>query len=228
MRRVAAIVITGLTLAALPISARGDTTQAILEGVGAAAFTTLVCATVAQAADERAEEDEFARRGWLVGVAGSYAIETFEDDAESDLHVDNSLGFNGRVGYRCHRWLSAEVEVEWLNGFEADVSAPGFGKFATIDVEPLVVTANLKGYFLTGRYQPFLLVGGGVMTAEFKSRGVAGSITLNEFTMRFGGGIDLYATKNVVVTVGADYVLPVDNLKDLDYISIGWGFEYRF
>ena len=46
--------------------------------------------------------------------------------------------------------------------------------------------------------------------------------------MRFGGGIDLYATKNVVVTVGADYVLPFDDLKDLDYISIGWGIEYRF
>ena len=146
----------------------------------------------------------------------------------ASLSVDNSLGINGRAGYRCHRRFSAEVEVEWLNGFDSDVSAPGFGKIDTIDIEPVVVTANMKGYILTGRYQPFLLVGGGVMTAEFKSRGVPGSITLNEFTMRFGGGIDLYATKNVVVTVGADYVLPFDDLKDLDYISIGWGFEYRF
>ncbi len=219
----------GLALAAHPVSARADGTRTIVAGLATAALTSLVCASFALTAGEDAKQDEFARRGWLIGVAGSYAIETFESDLQDavgfsvDLSVDNSLGLNGRVGYRCHRWLSAEVEVEWLNGF--DVSAPGS---ATIDVEPLVVTTNLKGYFLTGRYQPFLLVGGGVMTAEFKSRGVPGSITLNEFTMRFGGGIDLYATKNVVVTVGADYVLPFDDLKDLDYISIGWGFEYRF
>jgi opacity protein-like surface antigen len=213
----------GLALAAHPVSARADGTRTIVAGLATAALTSLVCASFALTAGEDTKQDEFARRGWLIGVAGSYAIETFESDLQDavgfsvDLSVDNSLGFNGRVGYRCHRWLSAEVEVEWLNGF--DVSAPGF---ATIDVEPVVVTANLKGHFLTGRYQPFLLVGGGGMTAKVATeRG-------KSYAMRFGGGIDLYATKNVVVTVGADYVLPVDDLKDLDYISIGWGFEYRF
>ena len=223
----------GLALAAHPVSARAGNSQTIVEGLATAALTSIVCSSVALTAGEDAKQDEFARRGWLIGVAGSYAIETFESDLQDavgfsvDLSVDNSLGFNGRVGYRCHRWLSAEVEVEWLDRFKTDLSAAGPINIG-IDIEPVVVTANMKGYILTGRYQPFLLVGGGVMTAEFKSRGVPGSITLNEFTMRFGGGIDLYATKNVVVTVGADYVLPFDDLKDLDYISIGWGFEYRF
>jgi opacity protein-like surface antigen len=201
-----------------------------LQGVGAAAITTLACASVARIADEHAEEDEFARRGWLVGVAGSYAIETFEDDAES---VDNSLGFNGRVGYRCHRRFSAEIEVEWLDQFKADVSAAGVGKIATIDLELVVVTANTKGYLLTGRYQPFLLVGAGFMTAEAKVRdtadlGLSASEKETDFAMRFGGGIDLYATKHVVVSVEADYVLPFGSLDDVDYISIGWGFQYRF
>ena len=237
MKRATAIVLMGLALAAHPVSARAGNSQTIVEGLATAALTSIVCSSVALTAGEDAKQDEFARRGWLIGVAGSYAIETFKDDTESDaqkifgptasLSVDDSFGFNGRVGYRCHRWFSAEVEVEWLDRFKTDLSAAGPINIG-IDIEPVVVTANMKGYILTGRYQPFLLVGGGVMTAEFKSRGVPGSITLNEFTMRFGGGIDLYATKNVVVTVGADYVLPFDDLKDLDYISIGWGFEYRF
>ena len=228
----------GLALAAHPVSARAGDSQTIVEGLATAALTSIVCLSVALTAGEDAEQDEFARRGWLIGVAGSYAIETFESDLQDavgfsvDLSVDNSLGFNGRVGYRCHRWLSAEVEVEWLNGFDSDVSVAGIG-IARIDFEPVVVTANVKGYILTGRYQPFLLVGGGVMTAEtkypdFVPPGVPRSRTENEFAMRFGGGIDLYATKNVVVTVGADYVLPVSSLSDLDYISIGWGIEYRF
>ena len=71
------------------------------------------------------------------------------------------------------------------------------------------------------------------MTAETKypgsvPPGVPRSRTENEFAMRFGGGIDLYATKNVVVSLEADYVLPVSSLSDLDYVSIGWGFQYRF
>ncbi len=195
MKRATAIVLMGLALAAHPVSARADGTRTIVAGLATAALTSLVCASFALTAGEDAKQDEFARRGWLIGVAGSYAIETFKDDAESDfqkllgptasLSVDDSLGINGRAGYRCHRWFSAEVEVEWLNGFEADLSVAGFSN-TEIDIEPLVVTANMKGYILTGRYQPFLLVGGGVMTAEFKSREVPGSITLNEFTMRFG------------------------------------------
>ena len=46
--------------------------------------------------------------------------------------------------------------------------------------------------------------------------------------MRFGGGIDLYATQNVVVSLEADYVLPVGKLEDLNYITVSWGFQYRF
>jgi hypothetical protein len=46
--------------------------------------------------------------------------------------------------------------------------------------------------------------------------------------MRFGGGLDFYATEHVVLTLGIDYVLPFGDLEDLDYVSIGWGLRYRF
>jgi len=48
------------------------------------------------------------------------------------------------------------------------------------------------------------------------------------FAMRFGGGIDLYATKNIVVTLETDYVKPFGNLDAFDYVSVGWGVQYRF
>ena len=244
MRQAIAVGFSVLVLVAFPLSARsGSTSDAYLAGAMSAFFVGMTCWSAAVAeGDNGAGKDDYARRGWLVGVAGSYAIETFKDDAESDfqkilgptasLSVDNSLGINGRAGYRCHRWFSAEVEVEWLNGFEADLSVASFSN-TEIDVEPLVVTANVKGYFLTGRYQPFLLVGAGGMTAEAKVKStvpllLSATERANGFAMRFGGGIDLYATKHVVVSVGADYVLPFGDLKDLDYISIGWGIEYRF
>jgi hypothetical protein len=73
------------------------------------------------------------------------------------------------------------------------------------------------------------------MTADMKLREPVGlaftglnSESDTAFVMRFGGGIDLYATENVVVSVDADYVLPLGNLDALDYITIGWGIQYRF
>lgn len=244
VKRAAVVGLTVCAVMALPISARSDTAKNIVEGAAGGVLMGIICSGVALTADDEIDPEDFARRGFSVGVAGSYAIETFESDAEADLSrvlgvpasmiVENSFGFNGRVGYRCHRNFSAEVEVEWLDGFDAEFSSPGFGDLGKLEFDPVVITANAKGYLLTGRYQPFLLVGGGVMTAEAKLRndavglGFSSSESENAFSMRFGGGIDLYATKNVVVSLEADYVLPFGNLDDLDYVSIGWGFQYRF
>jgi opacity protein-like surface antigen len=214
----------------------------------------IVCTSVVLTAEDEVDEEDFARRGWMVGVAGSSAFELFEDELEEDyrrhldpigggfkpvsiasLPVDNSLGMNGRVGYRCHSRFSAEVQVEWLHGFDADLEQPGVVQLARVEVDPLVVTANAKGYLLTGRYQPFLLLGLGAMSGSIHVRDPVGlsftgidSQTENVFAMRFGGGIDLYATKNIVVSLGVDYVYPFGNLDDLNYVTINWGFQYRF
>ena len=227
---------------ALPDSARSDTAKTIAEAAAAAAFVGVVCSSIALTDETEVVEDDFARRGWLVGVAGSYAFATFEDDAQDELDdsavnisVDDSFGFNGRVGYRCNRRFSAEVQTEWLDGFDADLTQSRVDQLANITFEPLVVTANVKGYFLTGRYQPFLLVGAGAMTADVNIRNPVGlaftgidSESKNAFAMRFGGGIDLYATENVVVNLEVDYVFPFGKLDDLRYVTIGWGVQYRF
>ena len=222
----------------------GGTTKGIMQAAGIGAIMGAACvATAVLGAESDTIDDGYARRGWLVGAGGSYAMETFEDDVESEFQsvlgstvsfsADNSFGVNGRAGYRCHPRFSVEVEVEWLDGFEADISDSTLGKIATFDIEPWVFTVNTKGYLLTGRYQPFVLLGVGVMTADFEVRdtqglGLSDSFDEIDFVMRFGGGIDLYATKHVVVSVEADYVLPFANLKDFDYLSIGLGFQYRF
>jgi opacity protein-like surface antigen len=230
---------------ALPDSARSETAKTIAEAAAAAVLVGVVCSSIALTAEDEVDKTDFARRGWMVGVAGSSAIETFQDDAESDfqnvlgsevnLSVDNSFGFNGRVGYRCHRRFSAEVQTEWLSGFDADLTQPNVDQLAKVSYEPVVVTANVKGYFLTGRYQPFLLIGAGAMTADTKLRNPVGlaftgldSESENAFAMRFGGGIDLYATENVALSLGIDYVFPFGKLDNLDYVTIGWGVQYRF
>jgi len=244
VRQAAAVGLAVFVLVALPDSARSDTAKAIVEGAAAAALIGILCSSVVLTADDEVDKDDFARRGWLVGLGGNYAVETFRDDAEADfrkelgfpvsLSADNSLGVNGRVGYRCHRYFSAEVEVEW-NHFDSVLTEPGYHPTDN-GFEPVVVTANAKGYFLTGRYQPFLLLGAGVMSdrrwGNFREDAPLEFDLKNkmqhEFAFRFGGGIDLYATKHVVVSLEADYVLPFGDLKTRDYISVSWGFQYRF
>jgi opacity protein-like surface antigen len=200
----------------------------------------------AQAAER--DQDDFARNGPFVGFAGVYAINTFEDNAEDDINsalallgyvatldVDESFGVNVHVGYRFHPNFSAEFQVEWLDGFDADASVMALpvGDIATVEIEPRVFSLNAKGHLLTGRYQPFLLVGLGALTAKVEVEdavgfGLSDIERFSGFAARFGGGIDVYATENIVVTVGADYVLPTGDVEDLDFVSIGWGFQYRF
>jgi hypothetical protein len=45
---------------------------------------------------------------------------------------------------------------------------------------------------------------------------------------RFGLGTDIYITRNFYAALDVSYVLPADDVEKLDFVSIGWGFGYRF
>jgi opacity protein-like surface antigen len=200
--------------------AHGKTGEAAAAGVASALAMTAICAALALGSGDDAEGGEgYDRKGWLVGLGGSYG-----NPLDSD--VDDSFGVNGAAGYRCHARLSAEAQVEWLDGFGGDADNVRNGDF-----EPLTVTANARGYILTGRFQPFLLVGLGGMTVDEDGRdrsGLSKSESRADFVMRFGGGLDFYATKNVVLNVGVGYVYPFGDVSDFDYLSVRWGLQCRF
>ena len=245
---VLAIVAPGPSLADNADSAPG----AIGGALAMATVATFLCWTASYAesrSDTPTEDGDrqdagYDRRGWLVGIEGSYAIENFREQEEADLQaalvpntvslsMGNSGGVSGRLGYRCNRRFSAEVEVEWLHAFAGELSDPIQGAVAANPLGPIFTRVNAKGYLLTGRVQPFLLFGAGALSVESVSRDLVSgsgskSLTQAMFTLRFGGGIDVYATEHVVINVGADYVLPVAGIKNFEYITIGAGLEYRF
>jgi hypothetical protein len=194
---------------------------------------------------------DYSRDGIYVGLGGSYGIDTFGNSPGGDISphlanlgfggtdpnfdMDGSIGVNGQIGYRFHPHFSAELQIEWLDGFDGDVSestiAPG--SFADFSVDPWSITGNLKAYLLTGRYQPYLSVGAGILTLRAKlkdktEQGLSSSERITDATGRFGGGVDIYVTENFVATVGASYLLPNGDVSDYDYVSITWGLAYRF
>ncbi len=156
---------------------------------------------------------------------------------------DDAFGFAGRVGYRCHPRVSGELQFEWLETFQGELVETGAPlndaprKF-DLELESLVMTVNAKGFLLTGRYQPFALLGIGFMRMESKSRDVSGGTLAGfaaqqsdrevEFALRFGAGLDFYLTENWVTTAEGSYVMPTGKLDGLDYYQFALGIQYRF
>jgi opacity protein-like surface antigen len=178
-----------------------------------------------------AQSDDFARRGAYLGVAGTYAIYTkAEDELEDafggvfgDVDLDNPFGLNARAGYRFHSHFAAEGEFEWLSEADFDTDGAGSGNLPN----GFVFTANGKAYALKGRFQPYVMAGPGFMIVDGDGSDDLGGEEA-DFAARFGAGLDIYITRNILVDLHASYVLPVDDLEDLDFVSIGWGFGYRF
>ncbi len=81
---------------------------------------------------------------------------------------------------------------------------------------------NGKLHLMTGRIQPFLMYGLGVMR-------VAGNgVSDTDFAMRGGGGLDFWVTENIAVGAETEYVVPISNVRHFDYISVGLAMKYRF
>lgn len=183
-----------------------------------------------------------------------------------DIDDDDAFGFTGRGGYRCHSRVSVELQAEHFDDFgSGSIVETGVAPLTVetddgplvdtlrnfeFDLESLVMTTNVKGHLMTGRYQPFVLAGLGFMRMETKGRDVtpnadatteicqpaltdpchAGHMSDRrvEIAMRFGGGLDFYLTENVVISAEGSYLMPTGKLDGLDYYSFGVGLQYRF
>lgn len=184
---------------------------ALLPGVGAAQDTT------------------WGQPGFYVGLSGNAAFPTgieqeLEDLSGVSVDVDPSLGLHARAGYRFHPHFAAEAHYEWISGFDVSVSG-----FDVLEVEGHAVTADVKGYLLTGRFQPFAVVGLGTLTGEVSDAVGAGfSTDETDFAARIGAGIDAYLTENLALTLDGSYVMPTGDLEDFNYFSLGWGLQYSF
>ncbi len=173
-----------------------------------------------------------------------------------DVEDGDAFGATGRGGYRCHPRVSAELQFERLENFGVSILETGMQpgndtlrKF-DLELESLVLTSNAKGHLLTGRYQPFVLAGVGFMRMESKTYDVSPAALPRpdscdpdlavrcsasnqskktvRLAFRFGGGLDFYLTKQVVISAEGSYLLPTGKLDDLAYYTFSLGLQYRF
>jgi len=178
------------------------------------------------------QAQDFARRGGYFVAGGNYVLEQFTDPGR--FRFEDSWGLNLRLGYRYIPWLSSELEWEFISGFDIkgqDADGTPVNEFG-LKIDGGNIGLNTKAYLMPGRIQPYLLVGIGVMYASVTNfpyqlswlRNVEGAA----FSVRGGGGLNVYLTDQWGLTAGVSYVLPVGNLENLRYVSVDGGFEYRF
>jgi opacity protein-like surface antigen len=200
---------------------------------------SVVLLAVFAAPSARADDPDFARTGPYVGIGGTYALNLLESSFDDVLDFNNvdvgdTWGVNARVGYRALRWLSAEVEYEYLNNF--NVSSDGVD---LADLRAQTISANVRFIAPIKRFQPYLCLGAGATLFTLDDNIVPGlEVDHSSFSGRLGVGFDVYATQNIVLGVGADAVLTTAEVKDpyfdgntsssLSYIALHFGIDYRF
>lgn len=184
---------------------------------------------------QRWNDRSFGRPGGYLSLGGGGATESFQVDP-FDIDLGSAFTVGGRFGYRANPYVAMEAAVDYTaSGFDAQVTTPG----GTSDIETRTVvgTANVKLYPGGWRVSPFVMGGAGAVyaMAECQQDGATvgcGQVGLSdsetEFAGRFGGGLDVYLTRNIALTGEVTYVMPTGNLGDFRFVTYGGQLLVRF
>jgi len=176
----------------------------------------IIAGFVSAAASARAEETPYGGKGAYASIGGVYGF------AEGVNGYDGSGGYDLRGGYRIIDMFAVEGEWQHLTNFNATKS-DGF------DLEAYALTLNGKFYPITGRFQPYALLGAGWSHSQADT--VPFSYHSNSFALRFGLGLAFYCTQRLGVSLEAGYLLPVTHNSgsyDFDVVPLTGSFFYHF
>ena len=199
----------------------------------APALATLLAAVILPSAAALAQDDyeelpQVLERSVYLQLSGIGAFQTFGSTVGND-----SGGLNFRVGFRASQWWSVEAAFEWVAGMAPDGNTSG-GDWTTTFTTRIY---PLSDRIMKGRLQPHFLIGLGATSYKRNVLGVGcigdsppcQSHRVFGFSSRWGGGADFYVTDEIAVTVDATYVWVTGTpVKDLSYVSLGFGVMYRF
>lgn len=186
----------------------------------------------------KAFERDLTRKGWYLGAGFTWAVHLFEDEVEDALlnltDVNDTFGINSRFGYRLNKWISTEMQLEWLDGFDVNVLGE-----TIFTMESFTWTVNGKFYYPVEQFQPYLLLGVGLSSYKVKDQiGIGENFdNATDFSGRLGIGFDVYFTNNWSIYVENSVVLSTadlgnitgqSSLSAIHYNSIQFGFQYRF
>ena len=140
-------------------------------------------------------QSDLARISPYASIAGAY-------NWRNTAAGDESGGVNGRIGMRVWERLAVEFEGDWQGKRPQSYTLGG----------------NLKGYWMKGRIQPFMLVGGSYWDLDKGHTGPG---------VRAGGGVDGYVNDHIYLTTGVEYVWGVGDMDRFNYATLYLGVGFR-
>jgi opacity protein-like surface antigen len=175
-----------------------------------------LCAPSAVSAEKA--PSPYSGQGIQLALGAHYAIEDFSRGEVLD--AEGTAGGNVRLGFRLHRNLSVDANVDFNPSFDATFH----GDTSYDTVETIAFTAAARGILPFGRFEPYLSLGFGLIVVDHKapkSEKVDGAA-------RFEGGIDIHITEAIGVNLRAGYMLPISHLNGFKHAMAGAGLFYRF
>jgi hypothetical protein len=158
----------------------------------------------------------YSRQGFSAGGGISAAFEDFDGGS-----FDDTGALSLFAGYRFHPNVAIDARFEQTGEFDGDVGP------LDVEVEMRTLTANAQVFLLTEQFQPYLIAGAGFGEADvYVDPG--GSDDETDPLLRFGVGLDTYATPNFVIGAEAAYNIGIDDLEDFNYWTLSALFRYRF
>lgn len=167
----------------------------------------IIAPWTAEAEDDRFTQ--FAVGAGYLGVGGALGLSNFDDE---DYDPGSpSGGVTLRYGYRPYEPFALEVAADY------------FFKFEDGNARPLLATANARWmipatFGANGRWQPFLLAGGGWMQARHSRNG--NFKTLDSGVVRVGAGVELYQSIDTAWRLDAQYMIPVGDAHEFQFAAI--------
>jgi opacity protein-like surface antigen len=178
------------------------------------------------------QEENWNRLGFYIGLGPSWFANEFEGDIGRLGGGDNAWGFHARAGYRFWDYVAVEGLYEYANDLGTDIGPlfPGDTEGNSFRLQTNVFTANLKLIAPFGRFQPYLGGGVGFMAPEQSREGVFRAFDWSTvaFTGRVMGGLDFYITPRLAIYADSSWVIPTDDLEDLEYVSVNLGGRFIF
>jgi opacity protein-like surface antigen len=201
--------------------------RTILATIGALALLLFIGAP-ASAQDDVDDEynDAYSYNGAYVHFSGIMSIEAFEDI--DPFIVDDSEktsgGFGARIGYRFLPWMSIEAQFVWIEEFKLEDSSFGDAKLENATSGML----NAKFYILTGRIQPYGLIGTGVTRMRLKSDLTKEKEKETMVSVQGGFGTDFYLTDGFGLNFEVVYHRQFDDLDKFSMVNANFGIFIRF
>jgi hypothetical protein len=179
-------------------------------------------------------EDDFTREGFYLTLQGVSALPAENLELRS---APAEFGVNVAGGWRFYQNFATEVEMEYIPDLaKGDIELRTFGTSFNLRAYPLARLGEPDSWLQ--RIQPFFKGGFGWQWTQRRGRGLPNQDD-GGFAGRLGGGLDIYLTRNLVLTGSATYQLSTGDTRDVRltatgskrdtrYLSVGWGLTYRF